>query len=163
MTSYKWASPKKAFEYYLDRAGRTHADLWNAVNDGHIRVEIMDTEFSGIQIQALLKLLHLDVPKSAQRLELPMWMAVHMDDVERVLCSEDLPKKRKGRPKNTRTKNNRDYQIACDVSKFLSTGKAASVADAAQMLIDANVIKGASNDAKLKQVQRAYSKYFRTD
>jgi hypothetical protein len=163
MTSYKWASPKKAFEYYLDRAGRTNADLWKAVHAGHIRVEIMDTGFSVAQIQALLKLQHWNVPKSEQKLELPIWMVVHMDDVERVLCSEDLPMNRIGRPKNTQNKINRDYQIACYASKLLSTNRANSVAEAAQIMIDANRVEGASNEAKLKKVQRAYSKYFRTD
>ena len=64
MSSYDWATPRKAFEYYLEGAGRTPADLWHAVHDGHIRTSIMDTEFSGDQVRALLKLIHWNVPES---------------------------------------------------------------------------------------------------
>lgn len=163
MSSYVWATPRKAFEYYLERAGRTPADLWHAVHDGHIRVSIMDAEFTGDQIRALLKLIHWNVPDGEREFELPIWMAVHMDDVERTLCGASLPEKRRGRPGKTRDQINRDYRLAVEVSKLLGTAKANSVADAARMLIEAGQVDGASYDAKLKKVQRAYAEYFRHD
>ena len=161
MSSYVWATPRKAFEYYLDEAGRAPADLWHAVHDGHIRVSIMDVEFSGDQIRALLKLLHWDVPEAERTFELPIWMAVHMDDVERALCDAKLPEKRRGRPTKTRYQSNRDYRLAVEVSKLMGTGKVNSVAEAARVLIEAGNVDGASYDAKLKKVQRAYAEYFR--
>lgn len=163
MSSYVWATPRKAFEYYLDRAERTPADLWHAVHDGHIRVAIMDTEFSGDQVRALLKLVHWNVPESEREFELPSWMAVHMDDVERTLCGAALPEKRRGRPSKTRDQTNRDYRLAVEVSKLLGGKKANSVADAARILIDDGLVDGASYDAKLKKVQRAYAEHFRHD
>jgi hypothetical protein len=163
MSSFVWATPRKAFEYYLEAAERTPADLWHAVHDGHIRVSIMDVEFTGDQIRALLKLIHRNVPESEREFELPIWMAVHMDDVERSLCGVNLPEKRRGRPGKTRDQSNRDYRLAVEVSKLLRTGKANSVADAARLLINAGSVDGASDDAKLKKVQRAYAEYFRHD
>lgn len=163
MSSYVWATPRKAFEYYLEAAERTPADLWQAVHDGHIRVSIMDVEFSGDQVRALLKLIHWNVPESERVFELPIWMAVHMDDVERTLCGTSLPEKRRGRPTKTRDQSNRDYRLAVEVSKLLGNGNANSVADAARLLINAGHVEGASYDAKLKKVQRAYADYFRHD
>lgn len=163
MSSYVWATPRKAFEYYLEAAERTPADLWQAVHDGHIRVSIMDVEFSGDQIRALLKLVHWNVPEGECEFELPIWMAVHMDDVERTLCGADLPEKRRGRPSKTRDQSNRDYRLAVEVSKLLHTASANSVADAARILIEAGQVDGASYEAKLKKVQRAYAEHFRHD
>lgn len=163
MSSYVWATPRKAFEYYLEAAERTPADLWQAVHDGHIRVSIMDVEFSGDQIRALLKLLHWNVPEGECEFELPIWMAVHMDDVQRTLCGADLPEKRRGRPTKTRDQSNRDYRLAVEVSKLLGSGNANSVADAARILIEAGQVDGASYEAKLKKVQRAYAEHFRHD
>ena len=163
MSSYVWATPRKAVEYYLEAAERTPADLWQAVHDGHIRVSIMDVEFSGDQVRALLKLLHQNVPEDDREFELPIWMAVHMDDVERTLCGANLPEKRRGRPPKTRDQSNRDYRLAIEVSKLLGTGNANSVADAARTLIEAGKVDGASYEAKLKKVQRAYSEHFRHD
>lgn len=163
MSSYTWATPSKAFEYYLDRAGRTPAELWQAVHDGHIRVSIMDVEFSGDQIRALLKLIHWDVPENERQYELPRWMAVHMDDVERSLCGANLPEKRRGRPTKTRDQSRRDYRLAVEVSKLMGSGEATSVADAARMLVNSGAVDGASFDAKMKKVQRAYAEYFRHD
>lgn len=163
MSSYVWATPRKAFEYYLEAAAHTPEDLWQAVQAGHIRVSVMDVEFSGDQVRALLKLIHWNVPESERVFELPIWMAVHMDDVERVLCGSNLPEKRRGRPSKTRDQSDRNYRLAVDVSKLLRTARATSVADAARMLIDSGQVDGASYDAKLKKVQRAYSEYFRHD
>lgn len=163
MSSYVWATPRKAFEYYLEAAERTPSDLWHAVNRGHIRVSIMDVEFSGDQIRALLKLVHSNVPEAEREFELPIWMAVHMNDVERSLCGANLPEKRRGRPAKTRDQSNRDYRLAVEVSKLMTTGKASSVNEAARLLIDAGDVHGASFDAKLKKVQRAYSEFFRHD
>lgn len=163
MSSNVWATPRKAFEYYLEAAERTPADLWQAVHDGHIRVSIMDVEFSGDQIRALLKLVHWNVPEGECEFELPIWMAVHMDDVERTLCGADLPEKRRGRPSKTRDQSNRDYRLAVEVSKLLGTASANSVADAARILIEAGQVDGASYEAKLKKVQRAYAEHFRHD
>ncbi len=163
MSSYVWATPRKAFEYYLDTAGRTPADLWQAVYDGHVRVSIMDVEFGGDQVRALLKLLHWNVPEGEQIFELPIWMAVHMDDVQRSLCGDDLPERRRGRPLKTRDQSNRDYRLAVKVSKLMRAGQAGSVAEAARILVDAGDVDGASYEAKLKKVQRAYAEYFRHD
>ncbi|QSB44776.1 hypothetical protein IDJ81_00925 [Tsuneonella flava] len=163
MSSYVWATPRKAYEYYLEAAERTPADLWQAVHDGHIRVSIMDVEFSGDQIRALLKLLHWNVPEGEREFELPIWMAVHMDDVERTLCGADLPEKRRGRPTKTRDQSNRDYRLAVEVSTLLGSGNANSVADAARILIEAGKVDGASYEAKLKKVQRACAEHFRHD
>lgn len=163
MSSYAWATPTKAFEYYLDRAGRTPADLWHAVNDGHIRVSIMDVEFTGDQVRALLKLVHWNVPEEKREFELPIWMAVHVDDVERALCGEKLPEKRRGRPKKSRVQTNRDYRLAVEVSTLMGNGAASSVAEAARILINFGNVEGASYEAKLKKVQRAYADYFRHD
>ena len=163
LASFVWATPRKAFEYYLDSAGRTPADLWRAVHEGHIRVSINDVEFSGDQVRALLKLIHSNVPESEREFELPIWMAVSMDDVERALCGKALPERRRGRPKQTRDQSNRDYRLAVEVSELLGTHRANSVADAARRLIDAGSVDGASDDAKLKKVQRAYAKHFRHD
>lgn len=161
MSSHVWATPSKAFDYYLEEAGRTPADLWHAVHDGHIRVSIMDVEFSGDQIRALLKLVHWDKPESERVFELPPWMAVRVDDVERSLCGADLPEKRRGRPTKSSDQSYRDYLLAVEVSKLTGAGK--SVAEAARMLIEADDVEGASYDAKLKKVQRVYAKYFRHD
>lgn len=163
MSSFVWATPRKAYEYYLERVNRTPADLWRAVHDGHIRVSIMDVEFSGDQIRALLNLMHKDVAENDRKFELPIWMAVHMDDVERALCAADLPAARRGRPAKTRDQTNRDYRLALEVLKLLGTQKATSVADAARILIEEGNVDGASHEAKMKTVQRAYSKYFRHD
>ncbi len=163
MASYVWTTPRKAYEYYLEATSRTPSDLWRAVHDGHIRVSIMDVEFSGDQIRALLKLLHWNVPEAERDFELPIWMAVHMDDVERSLCGASLPEKRRGRPTKTRDQSNRDYNLAVEVSKMLRTTQANSVAEAARLLIDTGKVDGASDDAKLKKVQRAYAEYFRQD
>ena len=163
MSSYVWATPRKAFEYYLDRAGRTPTDLWCAVHDGHVRVSIMDVEFSGDQIRALLKLIHWDRPEAEREFELPIWMAVHVDDVERALCGESLPEKRRGRPAKTRDQSAAEYRLAVAVSRLMGEGKAQSVADAARILIEANRVDGASFEAKLKKVQRAYAANFRHD
>lgn len=163
MTTYVWATPRKAFEYYLEAVERTPADLWQAVHDGHIRVSIMDVEFSGDQVRALLKLLHWDVPEGDRKFELPIWMAVHMDDVERTLCGANLPNKRRGRPNKTRDQAGRDYRLAVEVSKLLGAMTANSVSDAARILIDAGQVDGASYDAKLKKIQRAYAEHFRHD
>jgi hypothetical protein len=158
-----WATPRKAFDYYLDKAGRTPADLWQAVHDGHIRVSIMDVEFSGDQVRALLKLIHWDVPEGERKFELPGWMAVHMDDVERSLCGASLPEKRRGRPTRTSVHSNRDYSFAVEVSKLMASGEANSVAEAARLLVGKGRVDGASYEAKLKKVQRAYNRYFRFD
>lgn len=163
MSSYVWATPRKAFEYYLEAAGREPADLWRAVHDGHIRVSIMDVEFAGDQIRALLKLIHWDTPESEREFELPLWMAVHVDDVEQSLCGVNLPEKRRGRPGKTRDQSSRDYRLAVEVSKLLATGKANSVTDAARLLINAGSVDGNSADAKLKKVKRAYAEHFRHD
>lgn len=163
MATYKWATPRKAQEYYLDAKNRTSAELWHAVHDGHIRVSIMDVEFANEQIRALLRLLHWNVPESEQVFELPIWMSVHIDDVERVLCGVTLPERRRGRPSGTSVQTSRDYSLAVDVSKLLGTAKANSVADAARHLISTGIVEGASFEAKMKKVQRAYAKFFRTD
>ena len=163
MSSFVWASPRRAFEYYLEAVERTPADLWHAVHDGHIRVAIMEVEFTADQIRALLKLLHWDVSEHDRHFELPFWMAVHMDDVERTLCGASLPEKRRGRPRKTRDQSNRDYHLAVEVSKLLRAGEANSVADAARLLINTGTVSGASYDAKLKKVQRAYAEAFRQD
>ena len=163
MSSYVWATPRKAFEYYLEAAERTPADLWQAVQNGHIRVSIMDVEFSGDQVRALLKLIHWNVPESEREFELPIWIEVHMDDVERALCGKDLPEKRRGRPAKTRDHLNRDYQLAVEVSKLMATGRARSVAEAAGFLIAAGKVQGASYESRVKKVQRAYADHFRHD
>ena len=161
MSSYIWATPRKAFEYYLEAAGRTPADLWHAVHDGHVRVSIMNVEFSGEQVRALLKLTHWDVPDSERIFELPIWMAVQMDDVERTLCGKSIPKKRKGRPSKSLDATNREYRLAVSVSKLLAAGRANSIADAARILIQRGGVRGASYDAKLKKIQRAFAEHFR--
>jgi hypothetical protein len=161
MATYIWASPRKAFEYYLQSAGRSPADLWHAVSNGHIRVSIMDVEFSGLQVRALLKLMHFEIAEENRHFELPIWMSVHMDDVERVLCGEDLPDQRRGRPEKNRDESNREYRLAVEVSKLMTDGQASSVAEAARLLIQAGQVKGASFEAKLKKVQRAYARHFR--
>ncbi len=163
MSSYVWATPRQAFDYYLDGAGRSPADLWNAVHDGHIRVSIMGVEFSGEQLRALLKLIHWNVPEKQRQFELPIWMAVHMDDVERELCGASIPQKRRGRPAKTAKQISDDYQLAVNVSQLLGTGQAQSVADAAAILIDQGKVKGATYEAKVKKVQRAYGEHFRHD
>lgn len=163
MSSYVWATPRKAVEYYLYYSGRTEADLWHAVHDGHVRVSIMDVEFTGDQVRALLKLLHYDVPKPEREFKLPIWMAVNVDDVERALCGADLPEKRRGRPNKTGDQSRKDYELAVQVSKLMGTDKASSVADAARWLINHGHVEGASFEAKLKRVQRAYAQYFRHD
>lgn len=163
MSSYVWAAPRQVFEYYLESAGRTAADLWHAVHDGHIRVSIMNVEFSGPQIRALLELLHWNLPENERRFELPSWMAVRVDDMERVLCGKSLPERRPGRPKKKRVQLQRNYELAVEVSKLISTGQANSVAEAARMLIDSGMVTGASFDAKLKKIQRAYAEHFRHD
>lgn len=163
MSSYSWATPRKAQEHYLDRVDRTPEDLWRATYDGHIRVEIMGVEFSGEQIRALLDLLHYNVPDDRRKFELPIWMSVNVDDVERNLCGERLPQLRRGRPKKKRQQINEEYRLAVSVSKLLGDGSASSVRVAAQILIDGGRVKGASDDAKHKAVQRAYRRYFRHD
>lgn len=163
MSSLVWATPRKAFEYYLQDAERTPADLWQSAYDGHIRVSIMEVEFSGDQVRALLALLHKDVPESDRKYELPIWMAVHVDDVERTLCGANLPTARLGRPTKNLRQANRDYHLAVEVSKLLSSAKASSVADAARILIGEGLVDGASHEAKMKKVQRVYCRHFRLD
>ncbi len=163
MPTYAWATPRNADEYYLQAAGRTPADLWQAVHDGHVRVSIRDVEFSGDQIRALLELLHWNVPESKREFELPIWMVVNVDDVERTLCGESLPKKRRGRPKKTREQSNRDYRLAREVAQMLGTGEVTSVSEAARLLIDAGKVGGASDEAAMKKVQRIYDAHFRKD
>lgn len=161
MTSYRWASPRKASEYYLDPVDKTPADLWQAVHDGHVRVAIMDVEFGGDQVRALLKLLHFNQPEADRQLELPIWMNVNVDDIERVLCGADRPAKRKGRPKRMSAHAQRDYDLAVSVAKLLSGGEATSVRQAADKLIAAGLVRGASLEAQHKAVERAYSRHFR--
>ncbi|MCB2114276.1 MAG: hypothetical protein R3C42_07340 [Parvularculaceae bacterium] len=163
MPSYTWATPRKAFEYYLSYAGRTPADLWRAVNDGHVRVQIKGVEFSGKQIRALLELLHADVQESEREYELPIWMAVNVDDVERALCGALLPDKRRGRPPKRSDQKRREFQWAQSVSGMLGSGEAGSVADAARLLIARGEIDGNSDAAKVKKVVRAFYRIFRRD
>jgi len=163
MSTFVWATPRKAFEYYLDRAQRTPADLWQATHAGHIRVSIMDVEFSGEQVRALLNLLHKDVPESERKYELPTWMGVSVDDVERTLCGASLPERRRGRPRKSGPQANADYRIAVEVSKLIGSGQAKSVAEAAGILIDTGRVSGWSHESNLKRVQRAYASLFRHD
>ena len=163
MGTYKWASPLKAREYYLDRAGKTAEDLWHAVHDGHIRVRIMDVDFAPEQTRALLTLIHFDIEESQRTFELPIWMKVNIDDVERVLCGADKPMKRRGRPEKSGDQIRQEYNLARTVSNLLASGKARSVRQAADLLISEGRVQGNSLEAKQKTVERAYSRFFRKD
>lgn len=163
MSSFVWATPSKAFEYYLDRAGRTDAELWNAVSEGHVRVRIMDVQFEPPQVRALLQLIHRNVAEPERTFELPYWMEVNVDDIERTLCGASLPETRRGRPRKRGTRTDEDYKLAVQVSKLIGLGQAASVDEAARKLIAFGLVKGASDEAKRKRIQRAYSRFFRHD
>jgi hypothetical protein len=163
MTSYAWATPRKADEYYLQGAEKSPQDLWLAVESGLVRSRINDVIFPQPYIGAILELVNWNVPEADRVLELPRYIEVNVDDVQRVLCGRSTPLFRKGRPKKMGDAVQRDYDLAVRISRMLQSGEADTVADASRKLIAIGLVAGASHEARMKRLQRAYTRWFRTD
>lgn len=163
MPSIAWTTPQKALEYYLEAKKRTAADLWHAAYGGQVRVRIMGEDFAPPQVRALLDLARSFGPTDSAPLELPLWMSVSVDDIERVLCGAALPAKRRGRPPRTRGQTAADYRIAVAMAKLITSRKAKSVNEAARIVVERGDVPGLSYDARMKKAHRAYASAFRPD
>lgn len=163
MSTFAWATPQKAFDYYLDHAGKAPRDLWVAVEAGLVRARIRGVEFPQPYIGAILELLTWNAIDPDEARELPYYIEVNVDDVERELCGQPNPKIRKGRPKKMGAAVQRDYDLAVRICKMIESGEADSVAAASRKWIGADAVAGASDDAKMKRLLRAYRTWFRTD